>query len=119
MSGTIPVAVAPPPTRVPRLRAREWRELAVLLGIVTVLTVAGWTLLAAVVVPQQMDIGGRVLGLGLGVTEAARRGPPLAGCQCPDSTCAVPRSCGSRPRGTMLPVDRGREPLGRAGVQSR
>ena len=68
MSGTIPVAVAPPPTRVPRLRSRERRELAVLLGIVTVLTVAGWTLLAAVVVPQQLDLGGRVFGLGLGVT---------------------------------------------------
>ena len=32
------------------------------------LTVAAWTLLAAVVVRQQMGVGGRVFGLGLGVT---------------------------------------------------
>jgi high-affinity nickel-transport protein len=56
------------PTRVPRPRLREWRELAVLLGVVAVLTVAGWTLLAAVVVPQRLDVGGHVFGLGLGVT---------------------------------------------------
>jgi nickel/cobalt transporter (NiCoT) family protein len=68
VSGTIDVAVAPTPTRAPRLGPRERRELVVLLGIVTALTVAGWTLLAAVVVPQQLDLGGRVFGLGLGVT---------------------------------------------------
>jgi high-affinity nickel-transport protein len=59
------VPSTPPVTR---LQRREWREIAVLLGIVTAMTVAGWTLLAAVVVPQQLDIGDQVFGLGLGIT---------------------------------------------------
>jgi len=68
VSGAIAVAVARTPARVSRLRPRERRELVVLFGVVTALNVAGWTLLAAVVVPQQLDLGGRVFGLGLGVT---------------------------------------------------
>ena len=32
------------------------------------MTAAGWTLLAAVVVPEQLDLGGQVFGMGLGVT---------------------------------------------------
>jgi high-affinity nickel-transport protein len=51
-----------------RLHRREWRDVALLLGVVAALTVAGWTLLAAVVVPQQLDLGDQVFGLGLGVT---------------------------------------------------
>ncbi|GAA3168127.1 HoxN/HupN/NixA family nickel/cobalt transporter [Blastococcus jejuensis] len=65
------MAVATPPLTTPaapRLDRRDRGELAVLLGIVAVMTAAGWTLLAAVVVPQQLDLGGQVFGLGLGVT---------------------------------------------------
>lgn len=51
-----------------RLQAREWREIAVVLGVIAVLTVAGWALLAVVVVPRHLDSGGQVFGLGLGVT---------------------------------------------------
>jgi high-affinity nickel-transport protein len=52
----------------PRLHQQERGELAVLLGIVAALTAAGWTLLAAVVVPEQLDLDGQVFGLGLGLT---------------------------------------------------
>jgi high-affinity nickel-transport protein len=63
------VVQLPPSTPAPpRLHRRERGELAVLLGIVTALTVGGWTLLAAVVVPERLDLDGQVFGLGLGVT---------------------------------------------------
>jgi high-affinity nickel-transport protein len=51
-----------------RLTRREWREIAVLLGVVAVLTVGAWVVLAALVVPQHLRIGTKVFGLGLGVT---------------------------------------------------
>jgi high-affinity nickel-transport protein len=60
--------VSAPAVPVPRLGRRDWREIAVLLGIVAVLTVGGWTLLAALVVPQHLTIGRQVFGLGLGLT---------------------------------------------------
>ncbi|HEV7210513.1 MAG TPA: HoxN/HupN/NixA family nickel/cobalt transporter [Blastococcus sp.] len=47
---------------------REWREVAVLLGIVASMTVTGATMLLALVVPRHLDVGGQVFGLGLGVT---------------------------------------------------
>ena len=53
---------------IPRLARREWRELAVLLGIIAVITVGGWVLLAAIVVPQHLTVGRQVFGIGLGVT---------------------------------------------------
>jgi high-affinity nickel-transport protein len=53
---------------VPRLQRREWQEIVVLLGVVAAMTVVGWALLAAVIVPQHLDLGGQVFGLGLGVT---------------------------------------------------
>jgi nickel/cobalt transporter (NiCoT) family protein len=51
-----------------RLHRREWREISFLLGIIAVLTVGAWVVLAAVVVPQHLQIGTKVFGLGLGVT---------------------------------------------------
>jgi high-affinity nickel-transport protein len=58
-----------PPIQSPgRLHRREWREIALLLGVVVVVTVAAWVLLAAVVVPQHLRIGTKVFGLGLGIT---------------------------------------------------
>jgi high-affinity nickel-transport protein len=51
-----------------RLHRREWQEIAILLGVVAVLTVGAWVLLAAVVVPLHLQIGTKVFGLGLGVT---------------------------------------------------
>ena len=51
-----------------RLTRREWREVAVLLALVGVLTVGAWVVLAAIVVPQHLQIGTKVVGLGLGIT---------------------------------------------------
>jgi nickel/cobalt transporter (NiCoT) family protein len=62
-------ATSPSPLASPaRLSRREWREIAVLLGVVALLTVAAWLVLAALVVPQHLQIGTKVFGLGLGVT---------------------------------------------------
>jgi nickel/cobalt transporter (NiCoT) family protein len=52
----------------PRLGRREWREITVLLGVIAAMTVAGWTVLAVVIVPEHLGLGGQVFGLGLGVT---------------------------------------------------
>ena len=57
-----------PAVPAPRLGRREWREIAVLLGVITAMTVAGWTVLAVVIVPEHLGLGGQVFGLGLGVT---------------------------------------------------
>ena len=57
-----------PSPRVPRLSRRDRRELAALLAVVAGITAAGWVLLAAVVVPRHLDLGGQVFGVGLGVT---------------------------------------------------
>jgi high-affinity nickel-transport protein len=67
------VAVTPPsavasPARPGRPVRREWREITLLLGVVAVLTLAAWTVLAVLVVPQHLRIGTKVFGLGLGVT---------------------------------------------------
>jgi high-affinity nickel-transport protein len=51
-----------------RLQQRERGELPRLQGIAAAMTVAGWTLLAAVVVPELLDLDGQVFGLGLAVT---------------------------------------------------
>jgi len=59
---------APSPGPVPRLGRREWREITVLLGVIAVMTVTGWTVLAVVIVPEHLGLGGQVFGLGLGVT---------------------------------------------------
>jgi high-affinity nickel-transport protein len=63
-----PSPAAAPAAAPSRLTRREWREIAVLLGVVVVLTVAAWVILAALVVPQHLQIGTKVFGLGLGVT---------------------------------------------------
>jgi high-affinity nickel-transport protein len=51
-----------------RLGSREWREIAVLVGIALAMVVAGWALLLVVVVPAKFDVGGQVFGIGLGLT---------------------------------------------------
>jgi nickel/cobalt transporter (NiCoT) family protein len=51
-----------------RLQRREWREIAVVLGIVVMMNVLGWSVLAGLVVPKHLTIGTKVFGLGLGVT---------------------------------------------------
>jgi high-affinity nickel-transport protein len=66
-SGNLGIAPSPAGS-VPRLGRREWRELTVLLGVITTMTVVGWTLLAVVIVPEHLSLGGQVFGLGLGVT---------------------------------------------------
>jgi nickel/cobalt transporter (NiCoT) family protein len=53
---------------VPRLGRREWREIVVLLTVIGAMTVTGWTVLAVVVVPEHLGLGGQVFDLGLGVT---------------------------------------------------
>jgi high-affinity nickel-transport protein len=67
-SPAVPSPVAPPSPTTGRLQRREWREIALLLGIVGALTVTAWVVLAALVVPQHLQIGTKVFGLGLGVT---------------------------------------------------
>src|SRR3954471_8147628 len=59
---------SPSSAPVPRLGRREWREITVLLGVITAMTAAGWTVLAVVIVPEHLGLGGQVFGLGLGVT---------------------------------------------------
>jgi high-affinity nickel-transport protein len=61
-------SIPPPPAEASRLTRREWREVAVLLALVAALTVTAWVVLAALVVPQHLQIGTKVVGLGLGVT---------------------------------------------------
>jgi high-affinity nickel-transport protein len=51
-----------------RLDRRQWREVALLLMLIGVLTAVGWAVLALLVTPQHLGIGGRVFGLGVGVT---------------------------------------------------
>lgn len=58
-------ALALPPTRLGR---REWRETIALLAVVAAMTIVAWVMLAALVVPQHLEIGTRVFGFGLGVT---------------------------------------------------
>jgi high-affinity nickel-transport protein len=64
----LPAAERPAIERPGRLTRTEWREVSLLLGIVAVLTIASWVVLAALVVPQHLQIGTKVFGLGLGVT---------------------------------------------------
>ena len=52
----------------PRLGRRGWREITVLLGVIAAMTITGWTVLAVVIVPKHLGLGGQVFGLGLGVT---------------------------------------------------
>ncbi|HEY4624754.1 MAG TPA: hypothetical protein VIH01_01980 [Blastococcus sp.] len=78
MTATTGVPAAPPSARVPRLRPRDRRGLLVLLEITAVLTATGWTLLAAVVVPRQMDVGGRALHRHGATRRHAARADPLA-----------------------------------------
>ncbi|MCU1656489.1 MAG: high-affinity nickel-transporter [Pseudonocardiales bacterium] len=52
----------------PRLGRREWREIAVVLGLIVVLNIVAWTVLVGLVAPQHLKIGTKVFGLGLGVT---------------------------------------------------
>jgi high-affinity nickel-transport protein len=49
-----------PPTRLDR---RQWRELAVLLGVIAVMTAAGWVVLATLVAPRDFGIGTQVFGV--------------------------------------------------------
>jgi nickel/cobalt transporter (NiCoT) family protein len=60
--------MASPSFSASRLSRREWRELAVLLGVIAVMTAAGWTVLALLVSPRHFGVGGQVFGVGLGVT---------------------------------------------------
>jgi high-affinity nickel-transport protein len=59
---------APSSAPVPRLERREWRQIALMLGVIAAMTVTGWTVLAVVIVPEHLGLGGEVFGLGLGVT---------------------------------------------------
>ncbi|MDT4946552.1 MAG: nickel/cobalt transporter (NiCoT) family protein [Pseudonocardiales bacterium] len=52
----------------PRLGRREWREIALILGLILALNVVAWTVLIGLVAPQHLKIGTKVFGLGLGVT---------------------------------------------------
>ena len=51
-----------------RLGRREWREIAVVLGVIVIMNVIAWSVLAGLVVPQHLTIGTRIFGLGVGVT---------------------------------------------------
>ena len=51
-----------------RLGRREWREIAIVLGVIVAMNVLAWTILAAMVAPHHLKIGTKVFGLGLGVT---------------------------------------------------
>jgi len=54
--------------RAPRLSVEERRSLARTLGFVLLLHLIGWGLLVLVVAPRHYDVGGGVLGVGLGLT---------------------------------------------------
>lgn len=51
-----------------RLGRREWREIAVILGVILVMNIIAWSVLAGLVVPQHLTIGTKIFGLGIGVT---------------------------------------------------
>ncbi|MEO6880758.1 MAG: HoxN/HupN/NixA family nickel/cobalt transporter [Mycobacteriaceae bacterium] len=60
------VAVSTDPSA--RLSRPEWRNIAVVLGVVLVMNVVAWLVLVGLVVPQNLTLGGKVFGIGLGVT---------------------------------------------------
>ena len=62
------VVEAPPVPPAARLGPREWREIAMLVGIALAMSVAGWALLLFLVAPSEFDVGGQVFGIGLGLT---------------------------------------------------
>ncbi|MGZ4575158.1 MAG: Nickel transporter NicT [Mycobacteriaceae bacterium] len=51
-----------------RLGRREWREIAIVLGVIAIMNIVAWSVLAGLVVPQHLSIGTKVFGLGIGVT---------------------------------------------------
>jgi nickel/cobalt transporter (NiCoT) family protein len=65
-------AVGRPVRRLARLRAAlspgEWFRLASMFGIIAGLHLLGWVTLVVFVAPQHFSLGGRVLGIGVGVT---------------------------------------------------
>jgi len=60
------------PGRLDRLRAAttaaERRRLTAMFGFITVLHVIGWGVLVLAVQPQHLSVGGKVFGIGIGVT---------------------------------------------------
>ncbi len=53
------------------LSRREWARLAAMFGFVAALHVIGWGTLVFLVAPQHLDVGDRVLGVGVGLTAYA------------------------------------------------
>jgi len=51
-----------------RLSRPEWSRLAAMFGVIVGLHVAGWFTLAAIVAPEHYSLGGKTLGLGVGLT---------------------------------------------------
>ena len=51
-----------------RLGRREWREVATILGVIAIMNVVAWSVLAALVVPKHLSLGTQIFGLGIGVT---------------------------------------------------
>ncbi|WP_068187536.1 HoxN/HupN/NixA family nickel/cobalt transporter [Mycobacterium sp. UM_CSW] len=47
---------------------REWAHVAAMAGVVIALHLTGWLVLIAFVVPQHLSVGGRALGVGVGLT---------------------------------------------------
>ena len=50
------------------LSGAEWSRVAAMVGVIVALHLFGWVTLAAVVAPQHFSLGGKAVGLGLGLT---------------------------------------------------
>ncbi|MCW2527411.1 MAG: Nickel/cobalt efflux system [Pseudonocardiales bacterium] len=50
------------------LEPRDWKRLAGMFGFITVLHVVGWGLLLFVVAPENLTVGAKTFGVGLGLT---------------------------------------------------
>ncbi len=70
MSAPVVAAVRSVPDRLRgRLSRQEWRSIAGMAGVILLLHLLGWGVLAGIVAPQHYQVGTReVLGIGLGLT---------------------------------------------------
>ena len=50
------------------LSGAEWSRVAAMVGVIVALHLFGWVTLAAVVAPQHFSVGGKAVGLGVGLT---------------------------------------------------
>ena len=50
------------------LSGAEWSRVAAMVGVIVALHLIGWVTLAAFVAPQHFSVGGKALGLGVGLT---------------------------------------------------